>query len=130
MSDRDHAAMLLDMARRDLIAADAMQDATVFADEIVGFHVQQAIEKSLKAWLAICGAEYPKTHDISLLLHHLAEHDVDTEPFDDAIQYTMFAVQYRYESFHTTDDPLDRQVACRSAKQLIEHVAAVFEQTE
>ena len=29
-----------------------MGDVIVFADEIFGFHAQQAIEKSLKAWLA------------------------------------------------------------------------------
>ncbi len=32
-----------------------MGDAAVFADEILGFHVQQAAEKLLKAWLALPG---------------------------------------------------------------------------
>lgn len=48
-----------------------MTDASVFDDSIFGFHAQQVVEKSLKAWLSGIGAEYPKTHDLSLLLARL-----------------------------------------------------------
>ncbi|NEQ31824.1 MAG: HEPN domain-containing protein [Leptolyngbya sp. SIO4C5] len=49
-------------------ALEGMQDKTVFADEIFGFHVQQAIEKCLKAWIAALGEVYPYTHDLGVLL--------------------------------------------------------------
>jgi HEPN domain-containing protein len=29
-----------------------MADSPLFADEIFGFHTQQAVEKALKAWLS------------------------------------------------------------------------------
>jgi HEPN domain-containing protein len=36
-----------------------LRDVEVFADEIFGFHVQQAAEKLFKAWIALLGEEYP-----------------------------------------------------------------------
>ena len=52
MSDLDKARTLLEAAERDLRALRGMSDPMVFADEIVGFHAQQAAEKLLKACLA------------------------------------------------------------------------------
>ena len=61
MSDRKQARELIEAAERDLSALRGMGDAGVFADEIFGFHVQQAVEKSFKAWLALLGETYPTT---------------------------------------------------------------------
>ena len=68
MSDIKQAQAMLRMAHRDLNALRGMQNAEVFADEIFGFHVQQAVEKSLKAWMCTVGITYPFTHQISRLL--------------------------------------------------------------
>lgn len=38
---------------KDLRALQGMSDPDVFADEVFGFHAQQAAEKALKAWLAV-----------------------------------------------------------------------------
>jgi HEPN domain-containing protein len=40
-----------------------------FAARGCGFHIQQAIEKEMKAYLLINGIEYPKTHNIQKLLN-------------------------------------------------------------
>ena len=45
MPDIKQAAAMLRIAQRDLAALQGMADAAVFADEIFGFHAQQAIEK-------------------------------------------------------------------------------------
>jgi HEPN domain-containing protein len=58
-SDKDHAEQLLEMARKDYSALANMLDTESFSDEVFGFHAQQAIEKSLKAWIAFCGLVYP-----------------------------------------------------------------------
>jgi len=46
MSDIKQATAMLRMAHRDLKALGGMQDAVVFADEIFGFHVQQAVKSN------------------------------------------------------------------------------------
>ena len=55
MSDPKQARVLLEAAERDYSALCGMGDATIFADEIFGFHVQQALEKSLKPCLLYMG---------------------------------------------------------------------------
>ncbi len=71
MKDISAARVLLRKARNDISALIHMSDEEAFSDDIFGFHLQQAIEKTLKAWLALLGVLYPKTHDIHLLLRLL-----------------------------------------------------------
>jgi len=59
---RDHAQALLNKAANDLVAAQATL-STGQALDTVCFHVQQAVEKSLKAILALHEIEYPWWHD-------------------------------------------------------------------
>ena len=77
MSDRKEARALAVAAERDVAALRGMGDAAVFADEIFGFHVQQAAEKLLKAWLALLGETYPLSHDLAALLDMLTARGVD-----------------------------------------------------
>ena len=63
MSDVRCAHMLMEASKRDVEALRGMSNASVFADEIFGFHVEQAAEKLFKAWLALLGETYPLTHD-------------------------------------------------------------------
>ena len=70
----DESARMIDLARRDLRAAQGMAvDTLSFTDEIFGFHAQQAVEKACKAWLCGLGIVYPKTHDLDLLFHLLSD---------------------------------------------------------
>ena len=48
MSDLEEARTLFEAAERDLSALRGMHDSSIFADEIFGFHAQQAAEKFLK----------------------------------------------------------------------------------
>ena len=95
------------MAERDLRALKGMDDATVFDDEIFGFHVQQAIEKSLKAWIIGIGVESPFIHNLARLLAILEENGCDVESFWDVVEYTAYAVNFRYDAAEMTDDSLD-----------------------
>ena len=60
MNDIEQAKRFLDMAKRDAQAVGGMLDEDVFAFEVFGFHVQQAVEKALKAWLCSLGISIPK----------------------------------------------------------------------
>ena len=68
MGASEEVRHLLAVAHKDFRALQGMSDSSIFADEIFGFHAQQAAGKALKAWLAAFGVEYPRTHDLSLML--------------------------------------------------------------
>ncbi len=123
MNDREHAERLLQMASKDLKALQGMMDAEVFDDEIFGFHAQQAVEKALKAWIAALGKRFPKTHDIEDLIETLEAESQDIqEDVLTLVSLYPFAVQYRYETLDTEDEPLIRGDILRSIVALIDRV--------
>lgn len=120
MVDFEHARVMLRMAYKDFDALTGMLDNTLFADEIFGFHVQQAIEKTLKAWLSVHGITYPLTHDLARLLTLLENIGADVELFWPLVQFTIFAVQARYEEgIVDLDKPLDRVVEIENIRVLM-----------
>lgn len=128
MNAREEARRMLEFARRDFKALGGMMATGLFDDEIYGFHAQQAVEKALKAWMILANKEYPKTHDLSVLLHLLEEIMAPgiSKSFADLEDLTIFAVQYRYDTFESGDEPLDRSVLFERIKSLIEHVEGLF----
>jgi len=126
MKDTEQARMLLSIARKDMSALRGMSDREIFAEEIFGFHVQQVAEKAFKAWLALLGVAYSKTHDISLLLAELDQAGVKTGRFADMIEYNVFAVQFRYEAYDVGFDALDREETIQRLTGLVTHVAGLL----
>ena len=122
MSDLKQARVLLASAERDISALRGMADAAVFADEIFGFHAQQAAEKLLKAWLALLGETYPTTHDLARLLTMLRESGVEATRFNELVEYTPFAVQFRYAPGDLSARPLDRDTAIERVEALLKEV--------
>lgn len=85
-------AALADLRAAAALAVDAEQ-----ADEIIGFHAQQAVEKAIKAVLAAAGVEIPFTHDLSFLLEAAAELGLSAPPpVAQADWLTPWAVAARY----------------------------------
>jgi hypothetical protein len=126
MSALDHARGLLLMARKDFDAMRGMIGNPLFADEVFGFHAQQAIEKSLKAWLAARSIDFPLTHDLSRLLGLLEEADVDVSLFWPLVQYTVFAVQARYEAgLMESEASIDRMTVIAEVERLVTTVASL-----
>ena len=122
MSDPKQARVLLEAAERDISALRGMSDAVVFADEIFGFHAQQAAEKLFKAWLALLGETYPLTHDLTELLELLETRESAAARFDGLIDYTPYAVQFRYGADDAEAGSLDRDEALGQAEALLEEV--------
>ena len=108
MNPIDHAKLLLLMASKDIKALDLMIMPESVDDEIFGFHAQQAVEKTLKAWISLTGGAYAKNHDLSMLLLTLQGLGCDIENLKDLISLNAFAAQFRYEALETDDEPLDR----------------------
>ena len=123
MSDLDRARSLMEAAERDLRALRGMSDATVFADEIVGFHAQQAVEKLLKVWLILLNESYPLTHDVDYLLRRVERREPDVEQFEELVEFNPFAVQFRYESSDSDIAPIDREEAIRRLEALRQEVS-------
>jgi len=59
---REVAALLLRKATSDLNAARTLAADPRQTDDVVGFHVQQSIEKAIKSSLATHVVEVPRTH--------------------------------------------------------------------
>ncbi|MEO8122356.1 MAG: HEPN domain-containing protein, partial [Rhodoferax sp.] len=85
---------------------------------MVGFHAQQAIEKSLKAVLGANLIEFRRTHDLVSLLDLLQDHKLPAPPEADWLdELNPHAVEARYG----TIDPegLDRTRALQAAEQVL-----------
>jgi HEPN domain-containing protein len=103
-----------------------MTDPDLFADEVFGFHAQQAVEKTLKAWVALLGGEYPFVHDLDALLNVLRRLGADVDTLRGFVELNAFAVQFRYEAFESPDEPLDRRSVTVQAVALFQKVSALL----
>lgn len=94
---RDLAGKLFSLANDDLVAARALNEAAGVSGAIVGFHAQQAVEKSLKAVLALRGVEFPFTHDLEGLVELcLASGAVIPDQLEGVAILTPYGVRLRY----------------------------------
>lgn len=127
MNELDHARAMLSQAEKDRRALQGMLDKEVFAEEIFGFHAQQAVEKALKAWIAALRQEYPLTHSIARLLGILQNLEADMESFWDLAEYSAYAVEFRYGGLHLAEEPLDRPAVLARVAELLTQVARIIE---
>ena len=74
---REYAELLLQKAREDLSASRALAATEGQTESIIGFHLQQAVEKALKSILAAAEIEIPHTHDIEQVLRVVIEAGVE-----------------------------------------------------
>ena len=128
MADLKNARMMLGLARDDLTALEEMKGSARISDRTFGFHAQQAVEKALKAWLAVLGVDYPKTHDLDELLAPLDEQrQVVPEDFQRLAYLTDYAVLLRYTISEQLDEALNRPALVRDVSGLIEHVDRILQ---
>jgi len=104
MSPYDLALRFLAKGEQDLAAARVLAQNPDMADDIIGFHCQQAVEKCLKAVLVVKCVEFRKTHDLMELMQMLEDNGLpvpeNREALDDLEPY---AVTARYDFF---DEPV------------------------
>ena len=120
MSDVKCARMMIRAAERDLLTLRSMTAGA--PEESVGFHVQQAAEKAFKAWLALLGETYPLTHNLETLLGTLAIERAPVEPFLALIDYTPYAVEFRYTGVASDTESIDREDALALVEALLGRV--------
>ncbi|GIK39484.1 MAG: hypothetical protein BroJett011_33170 [Chloroflexota bacterium] len=120
------ARLLLQKADQDLVLVTNISDSKAIADEIVGFHIQQAIEKAIKAVLTRLGIQYEYTHDLSLLYQQVTQAGIIPPASLEVIdEFTAFAVQFRYTLYQTPN--FDRNAGAQLAKNFIEWAHVMVE---
>ena len=131
MKDLEQARNFLSIASRDYRALCGMEDPEVFSSEIFGFHVQQAVEKALKAQLCILGVPFPRTHDLDELSTLLEEAGRKIPEFlHTLLEFTDFAVAFRYDAFPDLEVDIDRDVCIEQVERLIKHVQQILTQSK
>lgn len=115
---QDLARLMIRKARQDLALVENLVESTVIADEIFGFHVQQAIEKALKATLTRFGRPYAFTHDLSILYEEVEDLGIELPATLEQVErMTTFAVQFRYALFE--EGSLNRQDSAKLASAFV-----------
>jgi len=106
---RELAAALLDKAAQDESLLDAVINMESVADEIFGFHAQQAMEKLLKGLLSFHNIRFGRVHNLRVLMDQLAD---ATFPLPSDLQkidvLTPYSVTFRYEAL-PFNNPLSRR---------------------
>lgn len=120
MSTPEHhevAQLLLQKAREDFSAAQTLVATEDQADHVIGFHLQQAVEKALKAVLAGRAVEIPRTHDLGYLVELLEGLEIEIpEAVSLSDWLTPWGVLFRYDSY---PEALDRDKGLEAATAAI-----------
>jgi len=69
----EQARLLLENASQDEALLDEVIDSVTVSDEIIGFHLQQAAEKILKALLIEAGISFRRVHNLKVLADLLSD---------------------------------------------------------
>jgi HEPN domain-containing protein len=130
MKVSSEASGLMVMAGKDIDLLRYIVSSDPIADEIFGFHAQQAVEKSLKAWIYLAGGTFDWVHDVRILLIALQDMGLDVEQYRELIPLNSFAVQFRYEAMDQEDVPLDRSDTLCKVEALYKHVQSLLAKAE
>lgn len=100
----DRPEVLLRKASQDRLALEKLIDDPEIEDDLLGFHAQQAAEKILKALLAARGVDYPKTHNLRVLIELLAAEDIRLPAkLAEIDRLTQFGTTFRYDTTSSVD---------------------------
>jgi len=123
------------IADRDLAAANKLLEES---PDIAAYHLQQATEKYLKAFLSLQGVSLKKSHDVSALLLNCIAIDqsfTSLAGVGDAAEMTAFATKYRYPNeeeveFPTADEIASAQELCAQTRVLVGNKLSEFEASQ
>jgi len=115
------ARLLLSKAAEDIYVLQRLVGDAEAPVTVIGFHSQQAVEKSLKAVLAARGIVYPWTHDLEGLVELIEDNHIPLPPDAGRLHHlTEFGADLRYgvvpaetEATPTLDRAWALTCACR-----------------
>jgi HEPN domain-containing protein len=88
---------------------------------VIFFHLQQCVEKSIKAFLDFHKIKFPHTHDLKNLINLLEDNNICfIKEIDFIILLTQYAVEGRYAIIHDDLNDVDKYIVILD--ELIEFV--------
>lgn len=98
MRQHEQALLLLKKATEDAALLSEVLSSARVSNEIFGFHAQQAAEKLLKALLSEFSINFPRSHNLRLLMDFLmdAGHTIPSS-LADLDLLTPYGTLFRYE---------------------------------
>jgi HEPN domain-containing protein len=115
--------ILLKKAEEDATAVREFAGNSEIADSIIGFHAQQAVEKSLKAVTAASGTRHSAIHDIDRLIEIVEATGIEAPLDRDRLAVlTQYAVPLRYDELLDSES-LEREVLVALVDEVAEWVA-------
>ena len=111
-------------AGEDLSAAEALQRAPAASPRHACRLAQQAAEKALKAALIALQIDYPRRHDLDVLMRLLPPHWSIRRELRDLAELTEWSVEARYPGEWPEPTDTDASTAIEQARSVIDLVTA------
>jgi len=119
----NHHLVLWAAACHDLRTAVYLAKNPEMTVNNIGFHLQQSVEKALKAYLSKSRVPYPLTHELIRLFGLLEDRAGVPPQFDSLKMLTPFAGSFRYELPMSPDD-FDVAEAIALSQEFLEWVSS------
>lgn len=124
---RDLIRQWLKKAEEDLGVAELLLAERAPYLSAVGFHLQQAAEKYIKALLVRHQVEFPKTHDLGKLLDLLAAVEAPlTEALGSVTSLDPYSVEARYPGDLPAVDQTEAEEALTLTRELRDQISAIL----
>jgi HEPN domain-containing protein len=96
------ARLLIKKAAGDEIALRRLSDDDDVPDDVLGFHAQQAVEKMMKAVLALNGVAFERTHNLMYLITLIDNAGIERPAHTERLpELTPWATEFRYAELPT-----------------------------
>ncbi|MBF0352331.1 MAG: HEPN domain-containing protein [SAR324 cluster bacterium] len=114
-------------AQHDLLAAKKLSnDPESYADVAI-YHCQQAGEKAVKGFLVLQDQEFPKTHDIRLLVQLAIRINPSFQQYQETAEIlTPYATEFRYPGDLLEPTSEELQDALKKAEEIFNFVASLL----
>ncbi|MCD4819063.1 MAG: HEPN domain-containing protein [Candidatus Cloacimonetes bacterium] len=91
--------------------------------DVLCFHCQQCVEKYLKLFLIYHNIDFPKTHNISIILEECKKIDSNFTVLQDIVYLTEYAVEIRYPDDFYIPDLEETQKAYNNALKVKDFIS-------
>ena len=118
-ADREMLRRWVQKAEHDLLTASHTLKLTDDCPyDTICFHAQQCVEKYLKGLLFQLEIDFPRTHDLRLLIQKLPRAVAKSLPRDDALALNRYAIEARYPEDWDPISRLETEKAISTAKKV------------